>query len=71
MATVDKAEELLEKLRAASWDAAVQGSFFICTLLFKGLMWSKIGGPHMIWSSRVLFWNNLYKLEVFVFIKLC
>lgn len=31
MATVDKAEELLEKLRAASWDAAVQGSFFICT----------------------------------------
>jgi oligopeptidase A len=26
MATVDKAEELLEKLRRASWDAAVQGS---------------------------------------------
>jgi len=26
MATVDKAEELLEKLRSASWDAAVQGS---------------------------------------------
>jgi len=25
MATVDKAEELLEKLRSASWDAAVQG----------------------------------------------
>lgn len=26
MATVDKVEELLEKLRSASWDAAVQGS---------------------------------------------
>jgi oligopeptidase A len=26
MATVDKAEELLEKLRRASWYAAVQGS---------------------------------------------
>ena len=25
MATVAKAEELLEKLRAASWDAAVKG----------------------------------------------
>lgn len=25
MATVQKAEELLEKLRSASWDAAVQG----------------------------------------------
>lgn len=25
MATVDKAEDLLEKLRIASWDAAVQG----------------------------------------------
>lgn len=25
MATVDKAEELLEKLRSASWNAAVQG----------------------------------------------
>ena len=28
MATVDKAEGLLEKLCSASWDAAVQGSFF-------------------------------------------
>lgn len=27
MATVDKAEELLEKLRSASWNAAVQGIF--------------------------------------------
>lgn len=27
MATVDKAEELLEKLRAASWNPAVQGKF--------------------------------------------
>jgi oligopeptidase A len=26
MATVEKAEELLEKLRAASWNAAVQGN---------------------------------------------
>lgn len=26
MATVEKAEELLEKLRSASWDAAVQGT---------------------------------------------
>ncbi len=26
MATVQKAEELLEKLRTASWDAAVQGN---------------------------------------------
>lgn len=26
MATVDKAAELLKKLRRASWDAAVQGS---------------------------------------------
>jgi hypothetical protein len=26
MATVEKAEELLEKLRSASWNAAVQGS---------------------------------------------
>ena len=31
MATVDKALGLLEKLRSASWDAAVQGSFFLCT----------------------------------------
>ena len=29
MATVDKAKELLEKLRSASWDAAVQGEIFI------------------------------------------
>lgn len=29
MATVEKAEELLEKLRSASWDAAVQGREFI------------------------------------------
>ena len=29
MATVEKAEELLEKLRGASWDAAVQGREFI------------------------------------------
>lgn len=28
MATVDKAQELLEKLRSASWNAAVQGDFF-------------------------------------------
>lgn len=27
MATVDKAEELLEKLRSASWNAAVQGKY--------------------------------------------
>lgn len=27
MATVDKAEELLEKLRTASWDAAVKGKY--------------------------------------------
>jgi oligopeptidase A len=26
MATVEKAEELLEKLRTASWNAAVQGN---------------------------------------------
>ena len=26
MATVEKAEELLEELRIASWDAAVQGN---------------------------------------------
>lgn len=26
MATVEKAAELLEKLRSASWDAAVQGN---------------------------------------------
>jgi len=25
MASIDKAEELLEKIRSASWDAAVQG----------------------------------------------
>lgn len=25
MATVEKAEELLEKIRSASWDTAVQG----------------------------------------------
>lgn len=31
MATVEKAEELLEKLRSASWNAAVQGmSFSFC-----------------------------------------
>jgi len=28
MATVDKAEELLEKLRRASWDPAVQGRVY-------------------------------------------
>lgn len=28
MATVDKAEELLEKLRRASWDPAVKGSVY-------------------------------------------
>lgn len=27
MATVDKAQELLEKLRSSSWNAAVQGGF--------------------------------------------
>lgn len=27
MATVDKAKELLEKIRAASWDAAVKGKY--------------------------------------------
>lgn len=29
MATVEKAEELLEKLRSASWNAAVQGRSFL------------------------------------------
>lgn len=29
MATVNKAEELLEKLRSASWNAAVQGSMLV------------------------------------------
>jgi len=29
MATVEKAAELLEKLRSASWDAAVQGNILI------------------------------------------
>ena len=29
MATVEKAEDLLEKLRSASWNAAVQGGVFI------------------------------------------
>lgn len=41
MATVEKAEELLEKLRSASWNAAVQGNNllvqfldnFLCTSL--------------------------------------
>jgi len=33
MATVEKAEELLEKLRAASWNAAVQGNI----IYFSGL----------------------------------
>lgn len=34
MATVEKAEELLEKLRNASWGAAVQGTI----LLLSGLI---------------------------------
>lgn len=29
MATVDKAKELLEELRGASWNAAVQGIFLV------------------------------------------
>lgn len=29
MATVEKAEELLEKLRSASWGAAVQGTMLL------------------------------------------
>ena len=32
MASVDKAEELLEKLRTASWDPAVQGAFIYHSL---------------------------------------
>lgn len=28
MATIDRAEELLEKLRSASWDHAIQGTTF-------------------------------------------
>lgn len=45
MATVDKAFELLEKLRSASWDPAVQGicldviilwmKGFLCVLSFR------------------------------------
>ena len=37
MAIVDKAERLLEKLRSASWDAAVQGSFFFMHLTIQWL----------------------------------
>lgn len=33
MATVDKAEELLEKLHRASWDAAVQGSVYFVSMV--------------------------------------
>lgn len=35
MATVDKAEELLEKLRSASWDAAVQGNVVCLNFVLK------------------------------------
>lgn len=43
MATVDKAEELLEKLRAASWNPAVQGKFdykysYFCTYMLLCVM---------------------------------
>ena len=37
MATVDKAEGLLEKLRSTSWNAAVQGSFFFMHLTIQWL----------------------------------
>lgn len=37
MATIDKAEELLEKLRAASWDAAVKGNYVGYN--FNTVMW--------------------------------
>lgn len=33
MATVEKAEELLEKLRSASWNPAVQGMALLLTLV--------------------------------------
>lgn len=36
MATVEKAEELLEKLRSASWNAAVQGGSF-CVFIFLSM----------------------------------
>lgn len=35
MATVAKAEELLEKLRSASWNAAVQGRLLTAPTLWK------------------------------------
>lgn len=37
MATIDKAEELLEKLRTASWDAAVKGNYVGYN--FNRVMW--------------------------------
>lgn len=38
MATVEKAEELLEKLRNASWGAAVQGTILLLSGLILVLM---------------------------------
>lgn len=38
MATVEKAEELLEKLRNASWGAAVQGTILLLSELILVLM---------------------------------
>lgn len=38
MATIDKAEELLEKVRSASWDSAVQGYKLLSTILCSHIM---------------------------------
>ena len=37
MATVERAEELLEKLRSASWNPAVKGYHFFLLLLPAGI----------------------------------
>lgn len=69
MATVDKAEELLEKLRSASWDAAVQGSFLdALNYAWYGLKW---WSTYDLLSSRVLFWNDSYKLVRFLYALNC
>lgn len=53
MATVEKAEELLEKLRSASWNAAVQGRFY--PLVFFRLLSDCTVYLHSHWELLVSF----------------
>lgn len=58
MATVEKAEELLEKLRSASWNAAVEGHSLVIFFPTKTLTISRL-------HNRMFFYMQTWRTSKF------